>query len=88
MVGTELRKGLESLPVMNANLLEFCLAHTWLIPEDWKGKAVFFWGTVYRDGSGSLYVRYLYWSGERWYWDSYWLGNAWGDDSPAALLGK
>ncbi|MBU3964354.1 hypothetical protein KJ562_01315, partial [Patescibacteria group bacterium] len=68
----------------NANLLDFYLAHINLIPEDWKGKAVFFWATIYRRSDGSLYVRYLFWSGGGWYWLYNWLDDDWGDHNPAA----
>jgi len=39
---------------MNANVLDYLLAHPELIPEDWKNKYVFFWGTIYRYSSGGL----------------------------------
>jgi hypothetical protein len=85
VVGNELRKELADKPVLNANVLDFILAHLELIPEEWKGKYIYFWGTVYRSPDGSLYVRFLYWSGGRWNWDCYWLGNDWRGSSPAAL---
>ncbi len=90
LTGTKLRQELESLfpPVMNANMLEFYLAHTSLIPEDWKGKVIFFWGTIYRNADGNLYVRFLYWSGGRWCWYCDWLENDWSSAYPATLLGK
>lgn len=46
--GNKLRQELAKQPVLNANVLDFLLANSHLIPEEWKGKAVFFWGTVYR----------------------------------------
>lgn len=75
--GTELREELKSKPVLNANVLDCLLKpeNQHLIPEDWKGKHVYFWGTIYRDSDGSLYVRYLYWSGGRWDWNYHWLGS-------------
>ncbi len=88
MVGTELRQELDSLSVMNANLLEFYLAHLPIIPEDWKGKYVFFWGTVYRSARGNLCVRCLCWGGEGWRWDYRWLEDVWSDGNPALLHGK
>lgn len=83
--GNKIRKELADKPVLNANVLDYLLAHPHLIPEEWKGKAVFFWGTIYRDRDGSLYVRYLGWDGGRWYWNANWLGNGWGDGNPAAV---
>lgn len=88
LAGTKLRQELEAMPVINANLLEFYLAHTWLIPKDWKGKAIFFWGTIYRDADGDLCVRYLCWLEERWYWYYEWLENDWSDNYPTVLIGK
>lgn len=84
--GHDLRKELENQPVMNANVLDYLLAHPDLIPKSWKGKAVFFWGTIYRSADGSLCVRCLDWNGGRWGWDYNWLGGDWGDDGPAAVL--
>ncbi len=83
--GNKLRRELVSKPVLNANVLDYLLTHTELIPEDWKGKAIFFWGTIYRGSSGLLYVRFLCWSGGRWGWNDCWLDYDWGDSYPAAL---
>lgn len=83
--GNKLRTLLAGKPVLNANVLDYLLANPHLIPEEWKGKAIFFWGTVYRDSSGDLYVRYLYWSGGGWRWRGDWLGGGWRGDYPAAL---
>ena len=86
--GTELRKLLKGKPVLNACVLDYLLANPQLIPEEWKGKAVFFWGTIYRDSCGSLYVRCLCWGGGRWSWGDRWLGYGFGGDGPAALSCK
>jgi hypothetical protein len=83
--GNKLREELKSKLVFNANLLDYLLNNPHLIPEEWEGKYVFFWGTVYRHSGGSLYVRYLYWDGGRWDWGCRWLGSAWRDDRPAAV---
>ncbi|HEY9481125.1 MAG TPA: hypothetical protein VIR98_02765, partial [Candidatus Paceibacterota bacterium] len=45
--GNKLRKKLKDTLVYGAQLLDFYLANPHLIPEYWKGKAVFFWGTIY-----------------------------------------
>ncbi len=66
--GTELREKLKGQRVFNANLLDHLLSRPELIPDDWKGKAVFFWGTIYRGPSGNLLVRYLYWDSKQWRW--------------------
>lgn len=75
IVGNELRKELAREPVANANLLDWYLAHPEFIPEEWKGKAVFFWGTIYRRSVGHLYVRCLCWNGGGWHWHCYWLNR-------------
>ncbi len=84
--GHKLRKRLKNVPVMNAVLLDWYLANPQYIPDEWKGKFVFFWGTIYRDRSGDLYVRCLCWSGDRWSWSSRWLGDGWRSDDSAAVL--
>ena len=84
--GNKLRKELASEPVLNANVLDYLLAHPELIPEEWKGKYVFFWGTIYRSSSGDRYVRSLYWGGGAWVWSDRWLGHDLNDDNPAAVL--
>lgn len=86
--GHDLRKELESQPVTNANLLDFYLKNTHLIPSEWKDKTVFFWGTIYRGTGDKLYVRCLYWRGGRWGRNFYWLNSAWDGDNPAVVLGK
>ncbi|MDP2789853.1 MAG: hypothetical protein Q8O51_01880 [bacterium] len=83
--GLDLRKDLVGKPVFNACLLDYLLAHPHLIPEEWKGKCIFFWGTIYRDSDGRLFVRCLYWRGGQWQWNYYWLGLGWYGDDPAAL---
>jgi len=85
IVGDKLRKELVSVPVMNANLLDWLLLHPELIPDSWKGKYVFFWGTIYRHRGGSLCVRYLYWDGSAWSWSSRWLDDYFDADGPAVV---
>ena len=83
--GNKLREELKGQPVYNANLLDYLLKNPYPIPEEWKGKYVFFWGTVYRNSDDRLCVRCLYWSGDRRYWSSYWLDSDWLDSDPAAV---
>jgi len=83
--GHNLRKELKGQPVLNANVLDYLLAHPELIPEEWKSKAVFFWGTIYRGSDGGLYVRYLCWGGGRWDWRCRWLGSGFRGYDPAAV---
>ena len=86
IVGNELRKVLKDQSVLNANALDYLLANPELIPEEWKGRAVFFWGTIYRVSGGSLCVRYLYWFDGRWVWLNGWLDHDWNSRYPAAVL--
>lgn len=88
IVGNDLRKELKSQSVLNANVLDYLLKleNQHLIPEDWKGEYIFFWGTIYRSSNGDLFVRYLCWDGGRWDWVYYWLDGSWGSVSPAAVL--
>lgn len=85
--GNKLHKELtdKSIPVLNANVLDYLLANPHFIPEEWKGKYVFFWGTVYRHRVGRLCVRYLFWFGGRWGWSYQRLDDDWFGSSPAAV---
>jgi hypothetical protein len=83
--GNELRKKLDKVPVYGAQLGDFYMANPHLIPEDWKGNAIFFWGTIYRNAYGSLCVRYLFWGGDRWVWGCGWLVDGWGGGNPGAV---
>ncbi len=88
--GNELRKELteKSIPVLNANVLDYLLANPHLIPEEWKGRYVFFWGTVYGRRDGRLCVRYLYWDDGEWNWSSYRLGIDFSSHRPAAVRAR
>jgi len=84
--GNKLRKELASEPVLNANVLDYLLSHPELIPKEWKGKYVFFWGTIYRDSDGDLCVRCLCWRGGAWGWSYVWLDFLFSGRIPAAVL--
>lgn len=88
MLGHDLRKALEGKPVLNANVLDWLLKeeNQHLIPEEWKGKAIFFWGTIYHDSDDNLYVRYLYWNDGQWSCFSLCLDSLWDERSPTASL--
>lgn len=66
--GYNVREELSGTPVYTAHVLDYLLANPHLIPEEWKGKALFFWGTIYKDGQCNFFVRYLYWNDNRWVW--------------------
>lgn len=85
--GNELRKKLVNEPVYTAHILDYLLKpeNQHLIPEEWKKKGVFFWGTIYRASNGNLYVRYLFWDGNRWDWICRWLDLDWSVYNPAVV---
>lgn len=83
--GDKLRNELANKPVLNANVLDHLLANPHLIPEEWKGKFVFFWGTIYRDQHDNLRVRCLSCRDDRWHWGAGWFGNSWSTRYPAAV---
>ncbi|MBI2175621.1 MAG: hypothetical protein HYU35_02730, partial [Parcubacteria group bacterium] len=83
--GDKLRNELANKPVLNANVLDHLLANPHLIPEEWKGKTVFFWGTIYRDQHDNLRVRCLSCRDDRWHWGAGWFGNSWSTRYPAAV---
>lgn len=85
IVGRELRKELANEPVLPANVLDWLLANPHLIPEEWKGEVVFFWGTIYRVANGSLCVRCLYFHVGAWHSGYDWLDDVWSGYDPAAL---
>ena len=85
MRGEQLRMELANEPVLNANILDYLLAHPTLIPDEWEGKYIFFWGTIYHNSKNSLYVRCLYFHVGKWRSDYYWLGSGWGGSYPAAV---
>jgi len=85
--GNNLRTELAGKPVLNANVLDYLLGHSHLIPEEWKKRMnICFWGSIYRHGPFyGLCVRCLHWQGSRWVWVYMWLVSDWGVSSPAAL---
>ena len=83
--GEQLQTELANESVLSANVMDYLLAHPTLIPDEWKGKYVFFWGTVYRDSDGDLCVRSLYFGGGGWRSGYDWLGFDWRGDYPAAV---
>ena len=88
---TELQKELESQTVLNANLLDFYLAHPNIIPENWKGKHIYFQGTVYRHTCCYRCVRYLCWnrwSDSQWCWDFSAIEFGKGLSGPVAVSSK
>ncbi len=89
--GDELRKLMAADSPLNANVLDYLLAHTELIPEEWKkdsrddSRCIYFWGTIYGDAGPSLYVRYLYFKDRWWYSSFKSLNSDFGPNEPAAV---
>jgi hypothetical protein len=85
--GNDLRNVMVGQPALNANVLDYLLANPELIPKEWKGKKVYFWGTIYRDRRDDRFVRYLRRDGDMWNWEYSWLGHGWFSNDPAAIIG-
>lgn len=83
--GNELMKELKGQKVLNANVLDYLLAHPDLIPEEWKDTSVCFWGTIYRYSDGCACVRYLGWNGSGWDWSGLWLNRDFDSTTPAIV---
>lgn len=84
--GNNLRKELSNQPVCNANVLDYLLDNPHLVPEEWKGKTVCFWGTIYYHFDGRRYVRCIICEGGRWRQDFCWIGNYFGAKHPSAVI--
>jgi hypothetical protein len=84
--GNKLRKDLADNPVYNANLLDYLLDNPYLIPQEWKGKEVCFWGTIYRLSDGNLYVRCLVWHGGHWSQGDDCLDGNFNSHCPSAVM--
>lgn len=83
--GHELRKEVEKQNPLNATVLDWLVEHPEEYPEEWKGKYIYFWGTIFRDPSDDdLCVRCGYWDGDRVVSSCYWLDDDWRGGSPAA----
>ena len=68
IIGNDLREELKGRSIFNANILDYLLAHTYLIPDDWKNKCVCFFGTSYIF-AGQSCIRCLIWNNSKWDWD-------------------
>jgi hypothetical protein len=72
--GEDLLDELRDKPVLNANVLDYLLAHPRLIPkQEWSNlsvHSVLFWGTTYRHTNGRRNVRAIEWFGDSIGWKS------------------
>jgi len=84
--GEELLRELKPKTVLTSHFLKYFLDNPELIPEEWKGKYIYFWGTLLRNPGGRRSVLYFYWFGGRWSWVYSWLDSDWHDDSLSAGL--
>jgi hypothetical protein len=73
LIGNKLRLELLDKLVLSANFLDYLLAHPGIIPPEFKGRKIFFWGTIYRDWDNESCVRCLHSIGSEWTWDKHWL---------------
>ncbi len=96
VLGTELARYLAWKELLRANVLDYLLAHPEIIPNSWKeyrppkcrlvGCYIYFWGTIYQDKDGDLFVRCLHYDGHDCMGSCRWLGREFGNRSPAAVL--
>ncbi|MFZ4632504.1 MAG: hypothetical protein ACOYL8_04905 [Patescibacteria group bacterium] len=81
--GPELRDELKDKCVLPASVLDYLLDHQEIIPEEWKERDIYFWGTIFVDRDGYFYVRCLTYfkmfreplgwgSAETWLHDMHW----------------
>jgi len=59
-----------------------------LIPESWKGKLVYFDGTILRNSHDIRCALYVYWYDDEWRWGYYFLGGGRIVRNPSAVLAK
>ena len=92
IIGHELKKRLEGHTVLPANVLDFLLANSHLIPESWKVteqnwlRYIDFWGTNYRDSEGRRHIRSMDWGPGRWVSRGKYIGDGFDKLRSAALL--
>ncbi len=83
--GNKLIKDVAKKVPFNANVLDYLLANPHLIPEEWKGNRVFFWGTVYRNTNYFVCVRCLIYKDGKWGSRGCWYGSEFGENTPALV---
>lgn len=82
--GNVLQERLSNEGSINLAVLQYLVKNPKLIPNEWKGKWVYGWGTIVRYRDGRLGVPGVYDGGD-WVvlgWD--WLDDGWDSDRPAA----
>ncbi|HVO28976.1 MAG TPA: hypothetical protein VMT81_03270 [Candidatus Paceibacterota bacterium] len=84
--GHKLRRKLKNGQALNACIMDALFANPQLIPGEWLSGETYFWGTVFRNAAGRLYVEYLHWRGNRWRRSYRWLDDGWYEFAYAAEL--
>ena len=85
--GYNIQSELDNMPVLNACVLDYLIKNPNLIPADWVGKSVLFWGTIYTSDDSNLWVRCLCCDGSNWAYS--WtipISSSFDSRSPAVLL--
>lgn len=75
--------------LLDIQILQTLLRDQECIPKSWKGKTVFFPGTILRNSSGCLgrrHVVYLYWNGHGWFLMDRQIDGNFGVDHSFAIL--
>jgi hypothetical protein len=78
-----MRERLSNEQSANLATLQYLEKHPELLPEGWKGKYIYGWGTVVRNRSGNLLVPCLIERGGQVGLLWLWLGDAWGGRRPS-----
>ena len=84
--GYDLRNELKGKRVLNAHIMDVLMENPQIIPDEWKTGSTYFWGTIFRNASGRLYVEFLYWSSDKWHWSCDSLDHYLDGSEPAAVL--
>lgn len=81
--GNVLRQRLSNEQSANLATFQYLKDHLELLPDGWKDKCMFGWGTIVRDRHGDLRVPYLIEDDGRVELGWLWLGHGWDVDVPA-----
>ena len=84
--GHKLQEELKNKIVFNINLRDHLIEYPHLIPEEWKGKTIYFWGTILGTQFGSPHVPYIWCDRDCWFPGEQLLQNSFGSNEPALVL--
>jgi hypothetical protein len=69
IAGFAFKKELESKKVPTTAVLNYFLRHPQLIPNDWRGKQIYFWGSAYEiAGIPEEQIPYIFWDVKKNKW--------------------